>query len=204
MSERHSQLGRGEQEEERPLHAAHLHQPKNPVVVDPAEMVDDRPCVVDHGRAALPTEGDGPQAGRGAAGTEKPAARREGHADRGAPGEGRRPQSDAQRHERGVERDDGARACSEQQRMDMVGALERLSIPCMRFQHAIQRMSRRQPGATPSPDHRLRLQACQAVEAGKRVGAIGVTGRPILEPSGSRDGWHGRHHPAFTTTIGQW
>jgi hypothetical protein len=53
--------------------------------------------------------------------------------------------------------DDLTGAGSEQQRMDPVSALERLSIPTQRLQDAIQRMSRRQSGATPSADHRFRL-----------------------------------------------
>lgn len=79
----------GKEQEECPLHAAHLHQPKHPAVVDPAEMVDDGLSVVDHGRAALPPEGDGLQAGRGTVGTEKSATSGKGHADRSTPCEGR-------------------------------------------------------------------------------------------------------------------
>jgi hypothetical protein len=148
----------------------------------------------------FPRKVDGLQAGRGPAGTEKSATSGKGHADRGAPGEGRPTQGDAHRHERRVERDDCTRAGSEQQRMDPVGALKCLSIPAKFFQYVIERMSRRQPRATPSPEHHLRLQPRQAVEAGNRVGANCCAGRPVLEPSGSRDGWRGQSHPAFTTS----
>ena len=133
-------------------------------------------------------------------GVEKGAASRERRADRSAPGERGPTQGDADRHQPRVERDDLTGAGSEQQRMDTVSALERLSIPTQRLQNAIQRMSRRQSGATPSPDHRFRLQARQCIEAGKGVGANCRTSQPVLGPSGSRNGWRGRNHPAFTTS----
>ena len=187
------------QEEVWQLHTPHLHQPEHSVAVDLAEMVDDGFSVVDHGCAALPPKVLGSQPGSGMVGAEKGAASGEGHAYRSAPGESGPTQGDADWHEPRVERDDRTGAGSEQQRMDPVSALERLSIPTQRLQNAIQRMSRRQSGATPSPDHCLRLQARQCVEAGKGVGAICRTSRPVLGPSGSRNGWRGRNHPAFTT-----
>jgi len=56
------------QEEERRLHTAHVHQPERPVVVDPAEMVDDRLSVIDHCRVQPAAEFDLSQHGGGAVG----------------------------------------------------------------------------------------------------------------------------------------
>ena len=133
-------------------------------------MVGDGLSVVDHGCASLPPKVLGSQLGSGMVGAEKGAASGERRADRSTLGEGGPTQGDAHRHECRVERDDPAGASSEKQRVNPVYALKCLSIPTQRFQNAIQRMCRRQSGATPLPYHELRLQARQAVEAGEGVG----------------------------------
>jgi hypothetical protein len=154
-----------------------------------------------HGCAALAAKILGSQFGSGMVGAEKGTASRERRSDRSALDEGGPTEGDADRHKLRVERDDRAGADPEQQRVHPVNGLELLSVPAQRFQDAIQRMCRRQSGATPSPDHELRLQARQGVEAGESVGVSCRTGQPVLGPSGSRDGWCGQNHPAFTMSA---
>jgi hypothetical protein len=173
----------GQQEEIWRLHTPHLHQPEHSVVVNLTEMIDYGVSAIDYDRAALLSKVQGSQACGGTVGAEKEATSGEGHPDRSAAGESGPTQGDADRHEPRVERDDLTGAGSKQQRMNPVNAVERLSIPAQRLKNTIQRMSRRQSSATPSPDQCLRLHARHGIEARERVLAGDWASPPSGKPA---------------------